>query len=273
MHDCRQFWVEREMPEGRACLWRLGALKIWLIRADAEWRFALERGAYRDASEVSFVPFDVVPDTLSWRQTAFSKAPRVFSLHPLVPDRPVLIPLPGRVLLPPAEEAGFNSVISPWVEVRAGQGAGKTILGTVAAHEPRDAWVGTAGKGRLVYGASASAVRVLDELAVGRDGTAVEFRLRNTGAVPVGIDQICLDFRHASLYAGPRHLWASSATIDINGDSGCATAEFSGHAPLAEPSLRRLSPPLLAGSREAWPLEALLGDASDFHGNEGGFFV
>lgn len=273
MHDCRQFWVEREMPEGRACLWRLGGLKIWLTRTDAEWGFAVERGAYRDASEVSFVPFDVVPDTLSWRQTAFSKAPRVFSLYPRMPDRPVLIPLPGRLSLPRGEEAEFNGVVSPWIEGCAGQGAARTVLGIAAAHKPRDAWAGTAGNGRLVYCAPATAARALDEPAIGRDGIAVGFRLRNTGTLPVGVDQICLDFRRASLHAGPLHLWASSATIDIDGDAGRATAEFSGDAPLAEPSLRVLAGPSLRGSREAWPLEALLGDASDFHGHGGGFFV
>ncbi len=259
------------MPEGRAALWRLGGLKIWLARTGTEWRFAGERGVPRDVSEVSYVPLDVVPEDLAWRSTVFAEAPRVFSLHPRVPDRPVLIPLPGRLALAPGGVAEFTAVIPVWIEVRAGRAEAAAVLGTAAAREPREAWAGTLESGRLLYAAPAAAVAAPEESA-GRDAIAASFCLRNTGDAAVAVDQVCLDLRRASLYAGAHCLRVSSADVELDGESGRATVAFTTDAPGREAPPRKLAGPAMSGPAEVWPLSALRGNAAEFQLPEGGRF-
>lgn len=258
------------MPEGRAGLWRLGGLKLWLTRNNEEWAFSVERGAPRDVSEVSFVPMDVVPVDLPWRRTVFAEAPRVFSLHPRVPDRPVMIPLPGRLSLAPGGRVEFTGVVPAWIEVRAGRGAAGIVLGAAAAREPRDAWTGTPEAGRLLYAAPVPAVRAPDQPAAGRDAIAAMFCLRNTGDTAVAADHVCLDLRRASLYAGAHFLRVSPADVALDGNSDRATVTFDAGAPGQEPSPRKLAGPTVSGAAEEWPLAALCENAGDFQRFAGG---
>ncbi len=258
------------MPEGRAGLWRLGGLKIWLARTDREWRFAVERGASRDVSEVSFVPLDVLPEALPWRRTAFPRAPRVFSLHPRIPDRPVVIPLPGRLSMQSGEKAEFTGVVPVWIEVLAGRKEARTVLGTATACELRDTWAGTPDEGRLLYAAPASAVRAPEEPADMRDGISAFFRLHCTGAAAVAVDHVCLDLRRAALYAEPHCLRVSSADVALDGEDGRATVAFDLNIPSRGASARRLADPELSGPAEDWPLAALRGNAAEFQQLEGG---
>lgn len=268
----RDFWTIRTLPPDQVCLWRLGHLRLWILREESEWAVAAEQSA-GDLIDCTFVPQDVCPKNLDWKIFAFGSVFSRFYLEPTAPDRPVVFSPDKPVTLPPGqgalyfaripafvklfvitEAAGKESEAPPPASVK-GYEQGKTeeppnprtLLHTFASESLSDTWFGTAQEGELSYAARMSASRNLDDLSASPSHFVVPVELTNRSKIDLLFERLCLRLDRTALYAGQQHLWTSAVRVDYRGKEPLSQVTYLSGTPSFEPALRLLAEPATGG--------------------------
>lgn len=239
----QQFWKSRQMPLDRACLWRLGRLRLWLARAEREWGFATESAENPEVLDSSFVPYDVIPNRLDWKHFAFENAPEQFELWPAVPPRPVVVRADQAVAIPPRQSAKYFACVPVWVELWVGapERHNQMKIGSVPTRMLSNTWFGNHATGELCYSLRFAATRQLDDLKLHPHHLICPIILENHSEHTLDFHKLCLRTKHLAIYSGHEHFWSNVVRIRFSGKSREARVTYESKVPQFEDNLRLVS--------------------------------
>jgi hypothetical protein len=244
MRDLRQFWGVRRLAVERVALVRLGYLRCWMACAGGEWAVAQEPVSDGTGADIAQVPFEVVPETLTWRRTAFSSAPPDFQLVPVVPDRPVQIPVAGLVQLAPQERLMLHAAFPITLEARAVLAERSVGLGILEQAHLSDTWLGTPVEGQLAYSIPVEVQIRQDQLPERQDWVRVAVEVKNDSHESLTMAKVVIRPMEVRLYSGTDYMYGGDIHIqhDASGKTSVRHTEtvslYSG-TPVALPSVHR----------------------------------
>jgi len=235
MNSHQQFWTPREVPAGRTCLWRLGALRLWVQRETGGWRIAYEEGTSYDQMNASLVPDDVVPTVLDWHSLAWSGKGRAFTMRPELPDRPVVAKPEARVIVPAGELVTYYCLLPCWarfqLEDAPVHGGGPLCFEAWPTRRLSDTWFGDHTSGVLAYALAFPAGPDWSELPIGPHHVIVPVRIENESVEHLDFERLCLRTRSLGLYAAGRVLWSSAITVRYQGPHRASSLLYDNAAP------------------------------------------
>jgi len=238
-----QFWIQREMPADKVCLWRLGNLRLWILREDSEWALAEENGESH-LIDCTFVPPDVTPQNVEWKIFAFDRIHRNFFLEPHVPDRPVVLRPDFPVTLPPGESALYFARIPIHVQFKVIKTTGTQeepiLLSQIASYRMSDTWFGSPEEGEFCYAARMTARRNLDDLEAAPNHLVVPLELHNESRIDLRFEKVCLRLQYSDIFAGRMHLWGNRVKVTYRGKEPLSEVSYGKEAPDFEPALKRI---------------------------------
>ncbi len=243
MTDSGNFWVPRTLPHGKAALWRLGPVRVWLQRDKDEWLFAVERGENARIRDCSMVPLDVAPAGLEWDPIVLSPEFRDFTVMPVPPDRPVVLRGTRPILLPPKQKAVFFARAPVFLKFIAmsGDDPSKTAdLKTIPSMIMSDTWFGDTMDGVLCYALRVSAARDHEDLEPGPNHAVCPVMIENKGTEGLTFEKVCLHLEHADIYRGRDHMWSSEINVCESGGGAPSIVNYSHGPPVYEDHLQRL---------------------------------
>lgn len=244
MRDLRQFWSQRRIGEDRVTLARLGALRLWLARAEQEWGFAYEHAELSQILDIAQVPEDVVPSNLQWRHTLFGTAPREFILRPAVPDRSVVVKPAYPVLIPEGESGTFYILMPVFIRIIVSRGKEELELGIIPSRLLSDTWFGTPTEGEFCYSLPFSAERDITLLNMLPHHIVCQVEIENHSSENLSFEKLCFRPQYIGLFCGDQHLWSSQVRIQHEGYFKGAQVKYQATPPDLEKDLLPLAKPV-----------------------------
>ncbi len=228
-----QFWNDRDVPDGRTCLWRLGTLRMWIQRLEDSWRLAREYGTSSEQMNTSLVPNDVVPDKLEWQRLSLVKPARAFRLLPEMADRPLVARPEERVIIPSGESVTYYCLLPTWVRFSLAPAAtGEWMsFGAWPTRELAGTWFGDHASGVLGYALGIPAGRDWEQLPVGPHHVIVPVRITNGSAEHLDFERLCVRPQFLGIYAARHELWANAIDVAFHGSTRESTVRYDPHAP------------------------------------------
>jgi hypothetical protein len=243
MRSLQQFWSVRRIGEDRVTLARLGALRLWVARADKEWGYAFEHGEPSTIQDIAQVPEDVVPRELEWTNMLFRDAPREFAFRAVTPDRPVVVKPAHPVSIPPGETGTFFVPVPVFVRMLLIEGREEQVLGTVPSRPLSDTWFGTTTEGVLCYSLPCPAGMDIGQLEPLPHQIICPLEVQNRSDDLLMFEKLCLRPGYVGLYCGNTHLWSSTIRIQNEGLFSSTTIRYGGGMPPFEEGLVQISKP------------------------------
>lgn len=243
MRDMRQLWSPRRMGEDRVTMVRLGALRLWLARAEREWGFAFEHGEGADVLDIAQVPEDVVPSRLDWTKVLFQKSPREYQIKPTVPDRPVVVKPTFPVLIPKGEFGTFYCLLPCFLQVLVSERKTETELATIPSRKLSDTWFGSAVDGELCYSLPFTAERDIGDLEPLPNHIICPIEVHNRSDHGLKFEKLCFRPRFIGIYCGDSRLWSSQVSIHHEGSYKGTTLRYRNTPPEGDPNLIQISKP------------------------------
>ncbi|MFP4540868.1 MAG: hypothetical protein ACLFR7_04500 [Opitutales bacterium] len=242
-HAPAQFWRPRELATDRTCLWRLGALRLWIRRDELAWRLAEEYGETFDQMNASVVPHDVVPERLEWHTIALERTHPHFFLRPELPDLPVVARPDEPVVVPAGEHMTYYCLLPAWARFCLYK-EDQTTLQAFEAWPTRRlsrTWFGDPANGLLGYALAFPFVRDWQALAILPQHVIVPVRIENASGEHLSFERLCLRPQHMGIYAGSRDLWASAVEVVFHGVNRASSLHYGTTCPREASGARLVS--------------------------------
>lgn len=243
------WWGARSIPPGRAGIWRIGPLSLWIRRFEHEWRVAYETGddPMEDRLEIA-APVDDVepPETATTRRYVADGLTERIVLMPALLDRAVVVrpELPLDVL--PEQEVTLYMSTPVFVRLQTDEREG-TLIDEVPSFRLSDTWFGpNTLTGELCY-SSRTHARLNFQNVQFRPGRAVTaVRLRNRGRDRLRLERFNLPVPNLHLFRDAAgRLWTEMVTVERQRDR-----------PDVEVRLQPAPPPLAEGAQRLLPPRA-----------------
>jgi hypothetical protein len=237
------------MAEGEQSFWQIGPLQLWACRLPGELRIAYrQEDDARQERLLIEVPSDrSEPDAgAKLRRFSFQQPPGSIELVPALADRPLVVGLDDRLLVPPQQETTLFISTPLWVRVVAGGAA--TGLLDQPIQRPSDTWFGPSTMtGELCYATRTNARLHLENLPL-RPGCAVSVvQVRNQAKTDLELEKLRLPALEMSTYVtGSGYFWTENVTLERHEDGDNASVRLGKGPPWQAPDAT-----LAAGPRSA----------------------
>ena len=226
----RSFWEPLRLKEDRTYFWRIGALEFWVHKNDGEWLVThrLQNEPCETAAPV-FAAQEEKPGELEWNHFFADSGSSEFLLHPMLPDRPVVVRTEYPVNIAP----GANILFYVDIPIRIALGTVQSGAKKGEAENPHAAlqefielptrqlsntWFGGPMTGRLCY----SLPTVLYRDTAGREvpphSAVCPLRLKNTSKKSFSVGKISVFTEFLKLYLDSDQLWTGEAQATFVGN-------------------------------------------------------
>jgi hypothetical protein len=243
-----------EIKTGQRAHWQVGPLALTVEHAANEWRICHSRSDDIWAASASVRVEQATPcEEQSVDRYIVDDAHPLFSLLPLLPDRPVITRPVSPVFVPAGEAVRLYVTMPVWLQLAVG--ADRKVLAEIPVQRLSDTWFGpNTCEGELCYALRSRCRLSLSEDAFVPHRVVTPLRIRNRSTELMVLERVNVPVRQLSLYAEPSgRLWTGELALERTEDGRFASVDIEIGAP---PEARGASP--LAGPREPAPKKTVI---------------
>ena len=214
----------------------IGALRLWMKHRGPDCFFLFDQGYPADGA-LRRTASELPPADGQWTRMGGDHHAEQLTLHPLFPNRAVVVRPKDPYLILPGQKVQFFVGVPLWVGL-------SDAKGIVLVEEPvtrlSNTWFGKPTEGELAYAIRSNAVRDPDELEPDPWRVTCPVRIRNLSSEPLMIERLLLRVPLLTLYADPnQRLWANESGMTYRGRQEWSRMSYGRGAP-SNPS--RLTP-------------------------------
>jgi len=249
------WWGSFSLDSGKSRQWRIGPLTLIVRCLSKEWQIAYERTDDFDTSNVTWeiADTDLLPEALDNNaRYIFRETTGLFTLKPLLADRPVISRPYTPFNLPAGEEVTLYVSSPLWVEFAA-RSSSRRVLNEIAIQRPSDTWFGPSTReGELCYASTTHCRLNLDELPQRPHRAVTPVLIRNQADTTLSLERLNLPAPLLPLYASSNgQLWTPRATLMRDKDGDMAELTIDNKPPKEAKKVVQLSKPRETTNRGA----------------------
>lgn len=212
-----RWWGDQSVAALKPLLIRLGPLRIWARRSDAEWMIAVQRDEGESSNDSSLhvetltdpTPLEeVLSERFVLRETSSE-----LSIAPATPDRAVVVRTKEPLFVPPGEEARLFLAVPLWIRVLTGPR--RTVLVDRPVHLPRETWFGPSTReGEIAFASRVSPRLRHEDPWFGPFQATTALLVRNRARSAFEANRLKVPAPHLSLFEDLQgRLWTESLTL------------------------------------------------------------
>lgn len=229
-------WGRHRIPSHGAFSASLGTLTLHVEYRDEEiWV------ACHEVPEDESAPAPDPPDT-TWSRWAADERPEELDIHPVLPDRSLVLRPENPFSLLPGARARVYVRLPLWVRVSL-PGSGNAVLVEAPSRVLSDSWWGSPTEGKLCYWLDITARRSVGRELFRPDRIICPLHLRNDAPEDLPVEKLLLRTEHLSVFRGQASLWADEVRVRYRGEEEDSEVDVTGRPPPDAPGAPRLTHP------------------------------
>lgn len=236
-------WNRSKIETGEVLRLQIGPLVLWFRKIGDEMHIAFERlpepDTIVDATGPAVVN-GVESEGLDWGRWIVGAETNIIQVHPIMPDRPVVVHPELPVKIPTGHEALFFVSVPVWVRVLAGEKKPLELC-EVPVLILSNTWFGDPMSGQLCYSLRSRARRQIKDPETNPSRAICPVKIRNTSPRQLDIERLCVHVEHLKTYSGDKNLWTNGVTITFRGEGQASKIDYSRERPAFETISEMLS--------------------------------
>lgn len=255
MTESGPLWKQVSFRPGQCARWRLGALDLWVHRAEHEWRIT-HAVANREEDAESFDPNAEAPAGAPWKRWAANPDDTELRVSPTTPDRSLIMrPETVFTVLPDYEARFFVSIP---LCLRVTVGTDRTFLSEHPSVRLSNSWFGPTTEGELCYALKTTAKRDPSEARRRASRALCPVLVQNNSDTPLVFERLRVMVRYLSIYRGEQQYWTNECRVTYRGESESGRLVYDREPPPFDAASERVGPP-----REPLPAKGFLFNSVD----------
>ena len=244
------WWQTYDVPIDHMAHWTIGALSLWVMRTDREWRVGHQAGQDPLADANTFEdPLPSSEAAFDWAEPAKHTVHRysmeathpACALKPQLADRPVVIRPEHPISVISGETVTLFVSTPLWVQLTVHEDDVQLLQ--MPTMRPSDTWFGTnTRQGELCYASRTTGRLHLHDVPLRPHRAITPLRIRNRAPATLLLERVQVPTSHLALYENEAHaLWTQALRLDRSPD------HLSSSTPAAQVHVQP-GPPREAGS-------------------------
>lgn len=207
-------WEPKKIERGETLSIQLGPLDLWIHRGEQEWHVASEYQSSK-TENLAYSRNDEMPDR-KWTRWVINEQIDEVSLHPVMPDRPLIVRPEMRVCLLPNQSVQFYIGVPIWIVVSLG-GRFQNII-EIPSIVLSNSWFGPTTEGELCYAMRTTAKLRQQDLQPHPHRAVVPFEIRNLSDEKLDFTRLCLHTRNLRIFQGHERMWTNQGRATYRGE-------------------------------------------------------
>lgn len=233
-----ELWKRHPVGEGETLTCRLGPLTVWVYRGRKDWYVAHANGS-GDVDACSLQVSSGAKDPgLEWKRWILDEKAGGIRLHPVMPDRPIIVRPEMPMSLMPKQSVEFLIELPVWLALTFDRMDRAAVeLPTVTLS---NSWFGPLTHGELCYALKTTAKMYVEELSAGVHRAVFPLNLRNLSADPLDFQRLCIRPQHLNLFQGRTRLWTARGRISYRGSENWSRMVYAAGAPPMDEAVKKV---------------------------------
>lgn len=164
--------------------------------------------------------------SVKWRRWCFESKPNSLTIHPIMPDRPLLVFTSDLINLPVDAKAVLYVSIPVVVKAFVKAKYLESVLCSVPSQKLSNSWFGTPMEGELCYALKSLAQREANEVEWSDHTAICPVEIYNHSKAPFQIERLCIRPSFFNIYASSMRLWTNRVAFTYRGDSEMSKIDY-----------------------------------------------
>lgn len=227
-------WGARTLPDDQTLAIRLGGRDLWIRWSDGEIQVATEERK-EHAGDLATWGYGEPPpspaESAEWSRWATPSGERRIGLHPVLPDRPVVLEPEWPFRLLPGAEAKVLVRVPLWIRIELVREEGSLKVQEIPAVTLSDTWWGELDQGELAFWLPTTARRAMAPRLFAPHVAVCPLLVRNEADSELGVEKLALRVAHLSLFHLEGRIWADESRVRYQGGEEGSRIEMTGRPP------------------------------------------